>query len=154
MTQQGKQQLVESLNQLKKVERPKITAAIAAARELGDLKENAEYHAAREKQGITEAMIRDIEDKLNRSQVIDISKLENNGKVLFGSFVEIVNQDNNAALCYQIVGEDEADINDNKLSVTSPLSRSIIGKYEGDQVEVKTPNGMIPYNIVSVAYSK
>ena len=154
MTQQGKQTLVDYLTELKKIERPKISAAIASARELGDLKENAEYHAAREKQGITEAMIRDIEDKINRSQVIDISKIENNGKVIFGSFVEITNLDNNKSLHYQIVGEDEADINQNKLSITSPLARAIIGKYEGDHVDVSTPNGITPYSIVKVDYLK
>ena len=153
MTKSGKEKLEEQLDRLKRIERPQITKDIASARELGDLKENAEYHAAREKQGITEAVIRDIEDKLSRSQVIDLSKIPNTGKVVFGSYITIENMENGKETKYQIVGEDESDLENSKISVTSPLARSLIGKEEGDIVEVNTPNGILEYEITSVSYT-
>ena len=153
MTKSGKEKLEEQLDRLKRIERPQITEAIASARELGDLKENAEYHAAREKQGITEALIRDIEDKLSRSQVIDLSKIPNTGKVVFGSYVELEDMESGNETKYQIVGEDESDLENSKISVTSPLARSLIGKEEGDIAEVKTPGGILEYEISAVRYT-
>jgi transcription elongation factor GreA len=153
MTKEGKEKLEAQLDQLKRIERPLITEAIASARELGDLKENAEYHAAREKQGLTEALIRDLEDKLSRSQVIDLSKIPNSGKVVFGAFVTIENLDSGDETKYQIVGEDESDLDQNKISVTSPIARALIGKMEGDVAEVKTPNGISEYEIIEVNYT-
>ena len=153
MTKEGKEKLEAKLDQLKRIERPLITEAIASARELGDLKENAEYHAAREKQGLTEALIRDLEDKLSRSQVIDLSKIPNSGKVVFGAFVTIENLDSGDETKYQIVGEDESDLDQNKISVTSPIARALIGKMEGDVAEVKTPNGISEYEIIEVNYT-
>ena len=153
MTKSGKEKLEEQLDRLKRIERPQITKDIASARELGDLKENAEYHAAREKQGLTEAVIRDIEDKLSRSQVIDLSKIPNTGNVVFGSYIAIENMENGKETKYQIVGEDESDLENSKISVTSPLARSLIGKEEGDIAEVKTPDGILEYEITSVSYT-
>lgn len=153
MTKEGKEKLEAQLDQLKRIERPLITEAIASARELGDLKENAEYHAAREKQGLTEALIRDLEDKLSRSQVIDLSKIPNSGKVVFGAFVTIENLDSGDETKYQIVGEDESDLDQNKIWVTSPIARALIGKMEGDVAEVKTPNGISEYEIIEVNYT-
>ena len=153
MTKSGKEKLEEQLDRLKRIERPQITEAIASARELGDLKENAEYHAVREKQGITEALIRDIEDKLSRSQVIDLSKIPNTGKVVFGSYVELEDMESGNETKYQIVGEDESDLENSKISVTSPLARALIGKEEGDIAEVKTPGGILEYEITSVSYT-
>lgn len=152
ITKAGKEALEENLMKLKKVDRPQIIEEIAVARELGDLKENAEYHAAREKQGLTEALIRDIEDKISRCQVIDISKIPNNGKVIFGCYVVLENQETSEQKSYQIVGEDESDIENHKISVTSPLSRAIIGKEEGDSIEVNTPKGVDLYEIIKVSY--
>ena len=152
ITKTGKEALEKNLTRLKKVDRPQIIEEIAVARELGDLKENAEYHAAREKQGLTEALIRDIEDKISRCQVIDISKIPNNGKVIFGCYVMLENQETATQKSYQIVGEDESDIEHNKISVTSPLSRAIIGKEEGDSIEVNTPKGIDLYEIIKVSY--
>ena len=152
MTKEGKEKLEAQLDRLKRVERPQITEAIASARELGDLKENAEYHAAREKQGLTEALIRDLEDKLNRSQVIDLSKITNSGRVVFGAHVTIENLESGEERCYQIVGEDESDLENNKISVTSPIARALVGKMEGDVAEVKTPKGIDEYEILTVDY--
>ena len=152
MTKEGKEKLEAQLDRLKRVERPQITEAIASARELGDLKENAEYHAAREKQGLTEALIRDLEDKLNRSQVIDLSKITNSGRVVFGAHVTIENLESGEECCYQIVGEDESDLENNKISVTSPIARALVGKMEGDVAEVKTPKGIDEYEILTVDY--
>ena len=154
MTKEGKDKLEAQLDKLKKIERPQITEAIAAARELGDLKENAEYHAAREKQGMTEALIRDLEDKLSRSQVIDLSKIPNSGRVVFGSFVTIENLESGNEIRYQIVGEDESNLEENKISVTSPIARALVGKMEGDVAEVNTPNGIDEYEIIDVSYSE
>lgn len=151
MTVKGAEKLREELNRLKQVERPKIINAIAEARAHGDLKENAEYHAAREQQGFIEGRILEIESKLSVAHVIDVSSLENTGRVIFGATITLTNG-SDQSLFYQIVGEDEADINDNKISVTSPVARALIGKFEGDTVEVNTPDGMIVYEIVEVAY--
>ncbi|KAA0691326.1 transcription elongation factor GreA [Halopseudomonas laoshanensis] len=152
MTKQGAEALEAELKHLKSVMRPQITQAIAEARELGDLKENAEYHAAREQQGMVEARIRDIEGRLGNAQVIDVATLPRTGKVFFGTTVEIVNVDTEESVSYQIVGDDEADIKINKISVSSPIARALIGKEEGDIVAVKTPGGVVEYEIVEVAH--
>ncbi|RDI48040.1 transcription elongation factor GreA [Aquicella lusitana] len=151
MTTAGAEKLREELNRLKQVERPKIINAIAEARAHGDLKENAEYHAAREQQGFIEGRIQEIESKLSVAHIIDVTQLENTGRVIFGATVKLTTPEG-ASLSYQIVGEDEADINENKISVTSPVARALIGKYEGDNVEVKTPEGSMTYEIIEVTY--
>jgi len=151
MTAAGAKALEEELARLL-AERPKISEAIATARELGDLKENAEYHAAREQQGLAEARIRDIESKLSNAQIIDILQIPPSGKVIFGVTVEIANCETDESLRYQIVGEDEADIKQNKISVTSPIARALIGKQEGDTVTVKTPGGVVDYEIIEVQH--
>ncbi len=152
MTIQGARALEEELKHLKTVLRPQITQAIAEARELGDLKENAEYHAAREQQGMVEARIRDIEGRLQNAQVIDIASIAPTGKVIFGTTVNIANVETDEQVTYQIVGDDEADIKQGKLSVSSPIARALIGKEEGDVVAVKTPSGLIEYEIVEVRH--
>lgn len=144
--------LREELNHLKKVVRPKIVADIADAREHGDLKENAEYHAAREQQGFCEGRIQEIEAKLSTSQVIDVTKMTNNGKVIFGSTVTIVNVDTDEEVTYKIVGDDEADIKNNLISVNSPIARGLIGKELDDSVTIQTPNGSVEYDIIEVEY--
>lgn len=149
MTVKGAEMLREELNRLKHTDRPKVINAIAEARAHGDLKENAEYHAAREQQGFIEGRIQEIEGKLSVAQVIDIAKMENTGRVIFGVTVKLMN-DNNKEVSYQIVGEDEADINASKISVTSPLARAMIGKYEGDTISVQTPDGTISYEIMEI----
>ncbi|TAK71943.1 MAG: transcription elongation factor GreA [Gammaproteobacteria bacterium] len=151
MTVQGAEKLRAELHRLKHEERPRIIAAIAEAKAHGDLKENAEYHAAREQQSFTEGRILEIEGKLSMCQVIDVTQLENTGRVIFGATITL-NNGNGTTLRYQIVGEDEADINNQKISVTSPVARALVGKYEGDSVEVNTPEGVIMYEIVEVAY--
>ena len=152
MTIHGEQKLRDELNQLKTVERPRIIQAIAEAREHGDLKENAEYHAAREQQGFTEGRIKEIESKLSGSQVIDVTKIPQTGKVIFGTTVDIINLDTDDTVCYQIVGDDEADLKHKKISVNSPIARALIGKEEGDVVVVKTPNGGVEYEIDQVRH--
>lgn len=152
MTAIGAAKLSEELERLKKVDRPQVVKAIAEARSHGDLKENAEYHAAKEQQGFIEARIRDIEDRLSRAKIIDVTKLTNEGKVVFGATVALVNMDTEEEVIYQIVGEEEADIRSGKLSFTSPIARAIIGKFQGDSVEVKTPSGLIEYEIGEVKY--
>ncbi|MFL1582917.1 transcription elongation factor GreA [Stutzerimonas stutzeri] len=152
MTIQGARALEEELKHLKTVLRPQITQAIAEARELGDLKENAEYHAAREQQGMVEARIRDIEGRLQNAQFIDIASIAPTGKVIFGTTVDIANVETDEQVTYQIVGDDEADIKQGKLSVSSPIARALIGKEEGDVVAVKTPSGLIEYEIVEVRH--
>ncbi|MGH8492801.1 MAG: transcription elongation factor GreA [Moraxellaceae bacterium] len=152
MTKQGHDALTAELQQLKTVDRPRITAAIAEARAHGDLKENAEYHAAREQQGFAEGRIQDIEAKLSNAQVIDISTMPKTGKVIFGVTVDIVNCDTDEAKTYQIVGDDEADIKNNKISVNSPIARGLIGKEEGDSVGIQTPAGLVEYEITAVRY--
>jgi transcription elongation factor GreA len=152
MTVQGARALEDELKHLKTKLRPQITQAIAEARELGDLKENAEYHAAREQQGMVEARIRDIEGRLQNAQVIDVAALPHTGKVIFGTTVEIANTETDETVTYQIVGDDEADIKQSKLSVGSPIARALIGKEEGDVVVVKTPGGNVEYEIVAVRH--
>ncbi|MFM2484386.1 transcription elongation factor GreA [Celerinatantimonas yamalensis] len=152
MTVQGAQKLREELDFLKSVRRPEIIAAIAEARAHGDLKENAEYHAAREQQGFCEGRIQEIESKLSNVQVIDISKIPNNGKVIFGSTVSLLNLDNEQQVTYRIVGDDEANIKENLISVNSPIARGLVGKNLDDVVEVKTPGGVVEYEITDVQY--
>lgn len=152
MTTHGHQKLQDELDQLKRIERPAIIAAISEARAHGDLKENAEYHAAKEKQSFIEGRIQDIEAKLSKCQVIDITKIPNEGKVIFGSTVTLFNVDTDEEVIYQLVGEDEADIKAHKISVTSPVARAMIGKIEGDEVTVHSPKGEVMYEIMKVAY--
>ncbi|WP_180169163.1 transcription elongation factor GreA [Acinetobacter sp. YH12021] len=152
MTPEGKHALEQELQQLKSVERPRITAAIAEAREHGDLKENAEYHAAREQQGFCEGRIQDIEGKLSACQVIDVKELEQNGRVVFGVTVTIENLDTEEQKTYKIVGDDEADFKINKISVNSPIARGLLGKNEGDEAKIVTPQGEVEYEIVNVEY--
>jgi len=152
MTKAGEIALRAELSRLKQVERPRIIQAIAEAREHGDLKENAEYHAAREQQGFCEGRIKDIEAKLSHAQVIDISQIENSGKVIFGVTVTLINLDTDQTVTYQIVGEDEADVKQGKISVTSPIARGLIGKEEGDEVSVSTPGGVVTYEIDTVEH--
>lgn len=152
MTVAGAAALREEIQRLKQIERPRIVAAIAEAREHGDLKENAEYHAAREQQGFCEGRIKDIDAKLSRSQVINVTEIENTGKVIFGVTVTLTNLDTNRSTVYQIVGEDEADVKNGKISVTSPIARGLIGKEEGDEVSVTTPGGIVEYEIDSVEH--
>lgn len=151
MTIQGARALEDELKVLK-AERPKISQAIAEARELGDLKENAEYHAAREQQGLAEARIRDIEAKLSNAHIIDVTTMPHTGKVIFGTTVDIANCDTDETVTYQIVGDDEADIKAGKLSVSSPIARALVGKVEGDVVTVQTPGGLVEYEIVEVRH--
>ena len=152
MTQGGETALREELQRLKQVDRPRIVAAIAEAREHGDLKENAEYHAAREQQGFCEGRIKDIEAKLSHAQVIDVTQIENTGKVIFGVTVTLINLETDQTVTYQIVGEDEADVKNGKISVTSPIARGLIGKEEGDEVSVTTPGGVVEYEIDTVEH--
>ena len=152
MTVEGEKALREELAQLKGVERPRVSQAIAEARELGDLKENAEYHAAREQQGLMEARINDIEAKLSNAVIIDVSALTQNGKVVFGVTVALVNLDDDSEVEYKIVGDDEADIKASRISINSPIARALVGKEEGDVVVVSTPSGSIEYEIDEVKY--
>ncbi|GAB1053422.1 MAG: transcription elongation factor GreA [Shewanella algae] len=152
MTLVGAEQLRKELDILKFDRRPKITEAIAVARELGDLKENAEYHAAREEQGICEARIRDIEGKLSNAQIIDVTKMPNNGRIIFGATVTILNLDTDAEVTYRIAGDDEANIKENLISVNSPIARGLIGKNLGDEVNIQTPGGLAEYEVVAVEY--
>ncbi|MDT8893575.1 transcription elongation factor GreA [Halomonas sp. I1] len=152
MTVVGEQRLRDELEHLKSEARPNVIAAIAEAREHGDLKENAEYHAAREQQGFIEGRIQEIEGKLSNAQVIDVTKLPKTGKVIFGVTVELINLDNDEEVTYRIVGEDEADIKSGRISVTSPIARALIGKEEGEVVLVRTPGGDVEYEIGSVEH--
>lgn len=152
LTARGAELLREELKQLKSVERPKVVEAIATARAHGDLKENAEYHAAKEQQGLMEARIRDIEAKLSNAQIIDVTRLTPTGRVVFGATVHVVDEDDGTELRYRIVGEDEADIKSGLMSITSPIARALIGKEEGDSVQVATPSGSRAYEIVRVEY--
>jgi transcription elongation factor GreA len=152
MTVQGAERLRQELNELKSVTRPKIIAAIAEAREHGDLKENAEYHAAREQQSFCEGRIKEIESKLADSEVIDVTKIEPTGKVIFGTTVKLYNLNTEKSVTYQIVGEDEADVPAGKISVISPIARALMGKMEGDEVVVKAPAGDIEYEIETVEH--
>ncbi|MHB1948352.1 MAG: transcription elongation factor GreA [Gammaproteobacteria bacterium] len=152
MTVAGAEKLRQELQHLKTVERPRITIAIAEARAHGDLKENAEYHAAREQQSFTEGRILEIEGKLSNLQIIDVKAIENTGKVIFGVTVTVTKTKTNESMTLTIVGEDEADVDAKKISVTSPLARAMIGKFEGDVIEVQTPDGVTEYEIVEVEH--
>jgi transcription elongation factor GreA len=152
MTVRGAQLLRDELDRLLKL-RPKISEAIAEARELGDLKENAEYHAAREEQGICEAQIRDIEYKLSVAQIIDVSQMDNTGKIIFGTTVTLIDVDTDEEKRYQIVGDDEAEIKSGRISVNSPIARGLIGKMEGDEVTIVTPGGEKTFEIDRVDYA-
>ncbi|HEX2559444.1 transcription elongation factor GreA [Phenylobacterium sp.] len=149
MTAEGYQALDEELKRLKTVERPAVIAQISEARSHGDLSENAEYHAAKERQGWIEGQIADIEDKLARAQVIDVSKLSGS-QVKFGATVSVVDEDTEEEARYQIVGEHEADVKQGKISIASPIARAMIGKEIGDVVEVNTPGGVKAYEILKV----
>ena len=150
MTAQGESALREELDRLKKEDRPRIVQAIAEAREHGDLKENAEYHAAREEQSFTEGRIMEIEGKLANAQVIDVTAIAKTGKVIFGVTVDLLNVATDEMVTYRIVGEDEADVNNNLISVVSPIARALVGKEEGDVVLVKAPGGDIEFEIDQV----
>ncbi len=152
MTVAGAAALKDELHRLKTVERPRIIESIATARAHGDLKENAEYHAAREEQSFTEGRIQELEAKLSNAQIVDISKLPNTGKVVFGTKVSVHNLQTEAEISYQIVGEDEADIKLNKISYSSPIGRALIGKQVDEAVVVKTPGGIVEYEIIAVDY--
>ncbi|MBL4569756.1 MAG: transcription elongation factor GreA [Alcanivorax sp.] len=152
MTAKGAKALREELEKLKREDRPRITAAIAEAREHGDLKENAEYHAAREQQGFCEGRINEIESKLGAAQIIDITELTNTGKVIFGVTVTIIDVDTDEQKVYQIVGDDEANIKQGKLSVNSPIARGLIGREEGDVVQIDTPGGTREYEVDKVEH--
>ncbi len=152
MTVTGEATLRAELDRLKRVERPRIVQAIAEAREHGDLKENAEYHAAREQQSFTEGRVMEIEGKLGNAQVIDIMAIPKTGKVIFGTTIDLINIDTDDTVTYRIVGEDEADIKSNLISVGSPIARALIGKEEGDVVVVKAPGGDIEYEIDQVQH--
>jgi transcription elongation factor GreA len=152
LTVKGAEKLRAELEELKTVIRPRIIQAIATAREHGDLKENAEYHAAREQQSFAEGRIKEIEAKLSNAQIIDVTKLDPNGKVVFGATVEIEDLDSGKTVVYQIVGEDEANIKEGRISIGSPIARALIGKETGDVVTVKAPSGNVEYEIMSVKY--
>jgi transcription elongation factor GreA len=152
VTVNGKQLLEAELKQLKSVERPKVIQAIAEARAHGDLKENAEYHAAREQQGFTEGRIAEIEAKLSTAQVIDVTTIPNQGKVIFGSTVELYEPKAEKTLTYKIVGDDEADIDKGMISFKAPIARALIGKSVDDVVDVQTPGGLHEYEIADVRY--
>lgn len=152
MTVHGADALREELNHLKTVKRPIIVADIATAREHGDLKENAEYHAAREQQSFCEGRIQEIEGKLGNAQIIDISKIPNRGKVIFGVTVKLLNIDTEDEVTYQIVGDDEADIKQNRISVNSPIARGLIGKEVDSEIEITTPGGVVEYEILSIEH--
>ena len=152
MSKLGEQQLREELERLKTIDRPNVIEAIAEARAHGDLKENAEYHAAREQQGFIEGRIQEIEGKLSNAQIIDVTAISNTGKVIFGVTVELENIDTEEVVSYQIVGEDEADMKFRKISITSPIARGLIGKMEGDVVGVTVPGGLVEYEIISVEH--
>lgn len=152
LTIEGEAALRKELEQLKKVERPRVVEAIAEARAHGDLKENAEYHAAREEQGLMEARIRDLESKLGNAQVIDVAAMGRGDKVIFAATVTVINVDNDESFTYKIVGDDEADIKQGKISYQSPMARALIGKQVGDLVVVNTPSGDVEYEIDGVEY--
>lgn len=152
MTVEGAEALRTELDDLKKVQRPAVVQAIAEAREHGDLKENAEYHAAREKQGFIEGRIQEIEGKLSLAQVIDVKAIEPSGKVIFGTTVTIIHMEDDSEVTYKIVGDDESDVKNKKISVNSPIARALIGKEEGDIVVVNTPSGAVEYEIDSVEH--
>ncbi|MEE8281363.1 MAG: transcription elongation factor GreA [Gammaproteobacteria bacterium] len=153
ITVNGAQKLRDEFQRLKKEDRPRIVSAIAEARAHGDLRENAEYHAAKEEQGFIEARIKQIDGMLSNAEIIDVTALTKTGKVVFGATVELIDEDSGKQVAYQIVGEDEADIGSGMLSFSSPIARALIGREEGDVVDVKTPGGDRSYEIVEVRYS-
>lgn len=152
MTKQGAQRLREELDRLKSVERPRIIGAIAEARAHGDLKENAEYHAARDQQSFVEGRIKELESELSHAEVIDVSRLNAGSRIVFGATVELADEDSGEAVTYQIVGDLEADIKQSLISVSSPFARALIGKSEGDSFVFEAPNGSRRYEIVGVQY--
>jgi len=152
MTVQGAEQLRQELDNLKKVERPRIIAAIAEARAHGDLSENAEYHAAKEQQSFIEGRIVEVESKLSSAQIIDPTTVNAEGRVVFGATVDLLDVDSDSEVTYQIVGDDEADIEKGKISISSPIARALISKEEGDEVVVKVPDGERNYEILEVRY--
>ena len=152
LTARGAEKLREELQKLKTVDRPRVIQAIAEARAHGDLKENAEYHAAREQQGFIEGRIKEIDAKLSHAQIIDVTQVQANGRVIFGATVDLVDLESEAEVTYQIVGDDEADIKQGMISVNSPVARALIGKEEGDVVNVRTPRGDREYEVVEVRY--
>lgn len=152
LTAAGSERLKNELKELKSVKRPAVIEAIATAREHGDLKENAEYHAAREQQGFIEGRVQELEYALSNAQVIDVTKLNNNGRVIFGSTVHLINVETEAEVSYQIVGDLEADISENRIAISSPIARALIGKEEGEGVTVVAPAGNKDYEITAVHY--
>jgi transcription elongation factor GreA len=152
LTVTGAEKLREELHRLKTVERPNVVAAIAEARAHGDLSENAEYDAAKERQGFIEGRIQEVEGKLSNAQIIDPKLLDADGRCVFGATVEMEDQDSGDSVTYQIVGEDEADIKNGKISVNSPVARALIGKYAGDIAQVQAPGGIREYEIIDVRY--
>lgn len=152
VTVRGVELLRAELDDLKNVQRPKIIQAIAEAREHGDLKENAEYHAAREQQGFCEGRIKEIENKLSYAQVIDVTKMANNGRVIFGTTVTVLNLDTDKEITYRIVGDDEANFKQNLISINSPIARGLIGKEKADIVQIATPGGDVEFEIINVEY--
>ena len=152
MTAKGAQRLRQQLDRLKSVERPKIIQALKEARAHGDLSENAEYHAARERQGFLEGRIATVEEALAVAEIIEVEKIDAGGKIVFGATVGLLSLENEQEVRYQIVGEKEADIDQGLLSVTAPIARALIGKEEGDVIEVNAPGGVVEYEILSVAY--
>ncbi len=152
ITARGAEMLRKELQHLKSVERPKVIQAIAEAREHGDLKENAEYHAAREQQSFIEGRIGEINGKLGNAQIIDVTTLNPGGKVVFGATVDLIDEETGKEVTYQIVGEDEADIAQGMISITSPIARALIGREEGDIAEVQAPGGIKEYEVVGVRY--
>ena len=152
MTAAGAAKLRQRLQELKNVDRPRVITAIAEARGHGDLSENAEYHAAREQQSFIEGRIAELEHKLSQAHIIDVTQLTPSDKVVFGATVCLADEDSGEELRYQIVGEDEADIKAGRISINSPIARALIGKHEGDRIEVQTPNGVKAYEIVEVVY--
>ena len=152
ITKRGAEKLKEELHRLKTVERPAVISAIAEARAQGDLSENAEYEAAKDRQGFIEGRIMEIEGKLSAAQVIDPSALDAGGRVVFGATVELEDEDTGDAVKYQIVGEDEADLKHGLINVSSPIARALIGKEEGDTAEVQAPGGVRRYEVVAVSY--
>lgn len=152
MTVEGERLLKEELERLKHKDRPAVIQAIAEARAFGDLKENAEYHAAREQQSFIEGRIQEVESKLSNAQVIDISKIPNEGKVIFGVKVTLLNTKTEQTVVYRIVGDDEADLKQGKISINAPIARGLIGKLEGDEAVIRTPDGEVVYSIEAVEY--
>lgn len=152
LTVRGAKLMREELDRLKTVDRPRIIRAIATAREHGDLKENAEYHAAREQQSFAEGRIKELDGKLSHAQIIDVTEVDAGGRVIFGATVGLADEETGEEVTYQIVGEDEASIKDARISVTSPIARALIGKSEGDVASVQTPGGIVNWEILEVRY--